>query len=546
MARLKPPYGTTAELTSAVMQERDLAYDTTLDRFTMGDGSAAAGKPLAFKSETDALTALVAGLGGSAISAAWGAVVTTATLALGLSAAGLGTEDTPNFAGAYLTPAAASLDKAINTLQTGPTSGSTTGDVYFNHILINGEAVNTSGANVFGLRVGHAFGGSNARGQRAAFGAEAILGSATSALNPTPIYAAIAANFGSAANDNGSDTSTSARGRGIGLNSNAILSSGATFWETLDGIEINTSLRTGASSREHNGLLIAQYYDHAVSGASIDAAIQIVTQSGAVGWATDGIRFEGSKSGSGTLFKTSATVIRGTGSSAVTNIISFPSFTASGYYVEFANFKVTGAGATSALSLLPLTSDGGAVGSASLMWSDVFLASGAVVNFNNGNVTLTHGTNTLTVNNEFIISHTQPALRIDETDAGTDQRYSYIYQGSGTLHFAFATNGFSFTDWLTVSKTSGVGTLAAFGVPVTATGAMTANSATAIPAGGATTCGLKATSTASFGVFFGSGAPSLSAAKGSIYLRSDGSTTNDRAYIATNSSGTWTALTTAA
>lgn len=56
MARLKPPYGTTAELTSAVMQERDLAYDTTLDRFTMGDGSAAAGKPLAFKSEVDTLT----------------------------------------------------------------------------------------------------------------------------------------------------------------------------------------------------------------------------------------------------------------------------------------------------------------------------------------------------------------------------------------------------------------------------------------------------------------------------------------------------------
>ena len=53
-------------------------------------------------------------------------------------------------------------------------------------------------------------------------------------------------------------------------------------------------------------------------------------------------------------------------------------------------------------------------------------------------------------------------------------------------------------------------------------------------------------STSNYGIFFGSGAPTLSAAKGSLYLRSDGTTTNDRAYINTNGSTTWTALTTAA
>ena len=69
---------------------------------------------------------------------------------------------------------------------------------------------------------------------------------------------------------------------------------------------------------------------------------------------------------------------------------------------------------------------------------------------------------------------------------------------------------------------------------------------TAIPAGGTTGKGLKFSSTANFGVFFGSGAPSLSAAKGSLYLRSDGSGTTDRAYINTDGGTTWTALTTAA
>lgn len=43
----------------------------------------------------------------------------------------------------------------------------------------------------------------------------------------------------------------------------------------------------------------------------------------------------------------------------------------------------------------------------------------------------------------------------------------------------------------------------------------------------------------------GTGAPSASEPKGSLYLRTDGSTTNDRMYVATNNSGSWTAVITA-
>ena len=81
---------------------------------------------------------------------------------------------------------------------------------------------------------------------------------------------------------------------------------------------------------------------------------------------------------------------------------------------------------------------------------------------------------------------------------------------------------------------------------LSAQGAVKAASLTAIPAGGAAGVGVTVSSTANFGVFFGSGAPTLSAAKGSLYLRSDGSTTNDRAYINTDGGTTWTALITAA
>ena len=48
-------------------------------------------------------------------------------------------------------------------------------------------------------------------------------------------------------------------------------------------------------------------------------------------------------------------------------------------------------------ALSPATSDGLALGTTALMWSDAFLASGAVLNFNNGDVTVTHSADTLTV-----------------------------------------------------------------------------------------------------------------------------------------------------
>jgi hypothetical protein len=81
---------------------------------------------------------------------------------------------------------------------------------------------------------------------------------------------------------------------------------------------------------------------------------------------------------------------------------------------------------------------------------------------------------------------------------------------------------------------------------ISAVGNAVVLSGTAIPAGGTAGAGYKFSSTANFGVFFGSGAPTLAAAKGSLYLRSDGSTTNDRMYVNTDGGTTWTAVITAA
>jgi hypothetical protein len=79
-----------------------------------------------------------------------------------------------------------------------------------------------------------------------------------------------------------------------------------------------------------------------------------------------------------------------------------------------------------------------------------------------------------------------------------------------------------------------------------ATSTGTFASTVAIPAGGTDGVGIRVSSTGNFGVFFGSGAPTLSAAKGSLYLRSDGSGIADRMYVNTNGSTTWTAVATVA
>ena len=77
-------------------------------------------------------------------------------------------------------------------------------------------------------------------------------------------------------------------------------------------------------------------------------------------------------------------------------------------------------------------------------------------------------------------------------------------------------------------------------------GQVLALNATAIPSGGLAGKGYVFSTTVNFGIFFGSGVPTLAAAKGSLYLRSDGSTTNDRMYINTDGATTWTAVTTVA
>lgn len=67
-------------------------------------------------------------------------------------------------------------------------------------------------------------------------------------------------------------------------------------------------------------------------------------------------------------------------------------FTTSGAYITVAG---TGEVTFGSDATYPTTSDSNALGTTTYMWSDLFLASGGVINFNAGDVTLTHSANAL-------------------------------------------------------------------------------------------------------------------------------------------------------
>jgi len=95
---------------------------------------------------------------------------------------------------------------------------------------------------------------------------------------------------------------------------------------------------------------------------------------------------------------------------------------------------------------VPTSNDGAALGTMSLMWSDLFLASGAVINFNNGNATLTHSSGLLTLaGGRLALSDTTASTSSTTgslTTAGGFAAAGAVYCGAG-VH-ALNTAGFYF------------------------------------------------------------------------------------------------------
>lgn len=454
---------------------------------------------------------------------------------------------------------AASVAMALDIAQSGPTTGThgdLNGDHYFNKILVNGDQAQITNTG-YGLAVLYGLGGSNLKGQRCALVGRAVLNTASNASNPLKIYFGTSGEAQASVGDGGTNLSSGAAGRFGGLYASSIAAAGATNLFDITGLEINTSLRTTSSARFHIGLKLAPWADNDVDPAELGAAIQITTQTGGKPYKHYAIVFDANSVGGGQPVSSTGILIGSLGSVSCAKGIDFSGATFSGNAITTPGFVVGSSGnvtiqkagaslfvdASSGNSFIVvdreatnigglefrtanvarwrLAAEGTAEGGANAGTNLVLQAYDDAGTLLRNQFTFTRSTGVTTFGAEVVISNTQPVLRLDETDAGTDQRYSYFYQAAGTLHFAFATDAFSITDWLSVSKTAGVATLATFSAAVKAQAAITAYSATSIPAGGGGGA-LLVSSTASFGLFFGSGAPTTSAAQGSIYMRSDG------------------------
>ncbi len=156
------------------------------------------------------------------------------------------------------------------------------------------------------------------------------------------------------------------------------------------------------------------------------------------------------------------------------------------------------------------------------------------------------GTGTVVVNTTPITGGTTGRFLYDNAGTvGEALFFSTPSDGVFKLTNYAGTSGVTFNvgaDGILTIQTRAGGT----GGNLSATGYVLSNGGEAIVAGGDLATGFFATSASQWGVFFGSGAPTITASKGSLYLRSDGTTTNNRMYVNTDGGTTWTAVTTVA
>jgi hypothetical protein len=105
-------------------------------------------------------------------------------------------------------------------------------------------------------------------------------------------------------------------------------------------------------------------------------------------------------------------------------------------------------------AILPYASDGCSLGSSSLMFSDLFLANGGVINFNNGNYTLTHSTGKLTFSGEVELDGD---LNHDGSNIGffgtapTTQQTALTAQLTSITHTAPTTPDYAIQDFVDVA-----------------------------------------------------------------------------------------------
>lgn len=201
-------------------------------------------------------------------------------------------------------------------------------------------------------------------------------------------------------------------------------------------------------------------------------------------------------------------------------------------------------------SLFTLVDDSDTTKKAQFQLSGITTATTRTYALPNASSTLADIATAQTLTNKTLTSPTINTPTITNATITQDSVVGNAASTTGTVYGISVTTG-------AISSALSLGSTLAVTGATTLTGALQANSTittsgqlnvqttTAPPAAGASTSGIKFSSTANFGFYWGVGAPTFSAAQGSFYLNTTGSSSSTRAYINSTGSTTWVAVTTA-
>jgi hypothetical protein len=162
-----------------------------------------------------------------------------------------------------------------------------TGIANLTNISIVGDAVNASnasGGGLHGLYLGHNI-SSGAVGGRTSLSVFMNQTGATTLL-ASQFYVAFSS-FAQAAYNTGG-TSGASRGNLFAQNPSALLMTGATYWNSLIGMELDVGAQTGTNAIYKGGFKVVQWATDAVQGTSSDYAYGMANQAPATqsGWGT--------------------------------------------------------------------------------------------------------------------------------------------------------------------------------------------------------------------------------------------------------------------
>lgn len=125
-------------------------------------------------------------------------------------------------------------------------------------------------------------------------------------------------------------------------------------------------------------------------------------------------------------------------------------------------------------SVVPDATDGASLGTSSVMWSDLYLASGGVINFSNGNLQLNHSTGLLTLSGNYAVSGTQAgevsSKIINATSGASAYTILYVQAGTANGYLYEYSQGYT-TSGLDIASSTRLSAEASGGLTLSATNA---------------------------------------------------------------------------